>query len=221
MTSAVPPHLPRHKGDISRIIDQAFVKFERHLHECLSEAEDRIIAEATTAQEYCMSQLSTLKDSIMGCLQDHKELSGTVKAINPLTGTGTRKRARPVEDKQTFSLPTEVRKRTRYSTIGIAEARAEIAAEVEEMRQKLAPEMSATKAQISARSAGKKQSVADKRVNKGQRTAQWWREEVEKDGGPRSKGIKHLKPSEVSTSDSGDSSEGGKMNCQRNCQKGV
>jgi len=156
-----PGNLPRHKEDIIRIFDLAFVKFERRLQDCLDEASGRIVAEAETAQEYVKGQLSLLKSSILEGLDD-PETETAPRRRHPASMVRTEplmKRTWLAENALGVSSSTTAKKKTRYSDIGIDEARRELAAE---KREQLAIEKSARKEQRALESVKKEQLLTEK-----------------------------------------------------------
>ena len=109
--------------DMALIIDLAFSEFERRTYECLSEAQEKIVREAETAHEYCMLQLSQLRNSILKTLSDYEKQSGAMTNAH-------HKRARPIEDG-----PAGRRKKAKYS---IADAWDDINAEAKKNERRLA-----------------------------------------------------------------------------------
>lgn len=113
----------RHIRDMALAIDLAFSEFERRTYECLSEAQEKIVREAETAHEYCMLQLSQLRNSILKSLSDYEKQSEAATNVH-------HKRARSIEDR-----PAGRRKKAKYS---IADAWDDINAEAKKNVQKLA-----------------------------------------------------------------------------------
>ncbi|RPB19398.1 hypothetical protein L211DRAFT_632627 [Terfezia boudieri ATCC MYA-4762] len=167
---SAPGNLPRHKEVIIRIIDLAFVKFERRLQDCLDEASERIVTEAETAQAYVKGQLSLLKSSILKALDDpetgvaprRRHAASLVCTEPPM------KRTWPPENALGVSSSATAKKKTRYSNIGIDEARRELAAESSAKKDQLA---------VEKKSARKKQQKSAKRSQPlaGKGTADSWK----------------------------------------------
>ncbi|KAF8437420.1 hypothetical protein BGX38DRAFT_1211710 [Terfezia claveryi] len=159
-----PGNLPRHKEDIIRIIDLAFVKFERRLQDCLDEASERIVTEAETAQAYVKGQLSLLKSNILKGLDDpetgaaprRRHAASLVRTEPPM------KRTWPAENALGVSSSATAKKKTRYSNIGIDEARRELAAESSAQKQQLAIEKKGARKGQREKSAKKSQPLAEK-----------------------------------------------------------
>ena len=161
-----PGNLPRHKEDIIRIIDLAFVKFERRLQACLDEASERIVTEAETAQAYVKGQLNLLKSNILKGLDDPEaETAPRRRYAAPMVRTEpSMKRTWPTENALGVSLSATAKK-TRYSDIGIDEARRELAAERIAQKEQLAVEKSARKERHTLeKSVKKKQLLAEKGI---------------------------------------------------------
>ncbi|KAF8425710.1 hypothetical protein EV426DRAFT_701690 [Tirmania nivea] len=158
-----PGNLPRHKEDIIRIIDLAFVKFERRLQACLDEASERIVTEAETAQTYVKGQLSLLKSNILKGLDDPE--TGTVprrRHAAPMVRTEPPVKKRWLAE-NALGVPRVTVKKTRYSDIGIDEARRELAAERGAQKQKLAVEKNARKERRAIEKSVKKEQLLAKK----------------------------------------------------------
>jgi len=153
-------NLPRHKEDIIRIIDLAFVKFERRLQACLDEASGRIVTEAETAQAYVKGQLNLLKSNILKGLDDPEpETAPRGRHTAYIVRTEPpRKRTWPAENVLGVSSSVTTKK-TRYSDISIDEARRELAAERSAQKEQFAVERSARKEQRALEKSVKKEQL--------------------------------------------------------------